>query len=56
MCGNHHKNRKTYGHSIICDPWGSIINKSKSKPAILNTEIDLSLIKKARSKIPATFL
>ena len=53
MCGVHHSKRKTYGHSIICDPWGSVINKATTKPKILNTIIDLNLVKKIRNKIPA---
>ena len=53
MCGVHHSNRKTYGHSMICDPWGSVINKAITKPKILNTIIDLNLVKKVRNKIPA---
>jgi predicted amidohydrolase len=53
MCGTHHTNRKTYGHSILVNPWGEIISKAKSRPKILNTIINLDEIKNARSKIPA---
>ena len=41
MCGTHHTNRKTYGHSLLVDPWGKIINKASAKPTILNTKIRL---------------
>ena len=53
MCGIHHTNRKTYGHSILVNPWGEIIAKAKSKPRILNTKINLEEILNARKKIPA---
>ena len=53
MCGIHHTNRKTYGHSLLINPWGKIINKAKSKPTILNTEINLHEVTEARMKIPA---
>ena len=53
MCGTHHTNRKTYGHSILVNPWGEIISKAKSRPKILNTIINLDEIKNARNKIPA---
>ena len=53
MCGTHHSNRKTYGHSIVCDPWGVVINKATSKPKILNTTLKLDSIYKTRNKIPA---
>ena len=53
MCGNHHTNRKTYGHSILVNPWGEIIAKAKSRPKILNSKINLDEIKYVRNKIPA---
>ena len=53
MCGIHHTNRKTYGHSILVNPWGGIISKAKSKPKILNTKINLDEIQNTRNKIPA---
>jgi len=53
MCGTHHTNRKTYGHSMIVNPWGKIINKAMSKQSILNTEINLDEVIDIRKKIPA---
>ena len=53
MCGNHHMNRKTYGNSLLVDPWGKIINSTTNKPAILNSTINLSYVKKIRKKIPS---
>ena len=46
MCGIHHTNRKTYGHSLIVDPWGKILNKAFSKPKILNTKINLDRVRR----------
>ena len=53
MCGTHHTNRKTYGHSVMVSPWGKLLNKSFNKPCILNTKIDISDVKKVRQKIPS---
>ena len=53
MCGTHHTNRKTYGHSILVNPWGEIVSKAKSTPKILNTKINLEEVLSARKKIPA---
>ena len=53
MCGNHHMKRKTYGHSLIIDPWGKIINSAKNKPSIINSIINISEVKKIRDKIPS---
>ena len=53
MCGKHHTNRKTYGYSLLVNPWGKIISKAKEKPKILNTNINLDEIEHVRNKIPA---
>ena len=53
MCGIHHTNRKTYGHSLLVDPWGKILNKAFSKPKILNTKINLDRVREDRKKIPS---
>ena len=53
MCGNHHMNRKTYGYSLLVDPWGKIVNITKNKPSILNSTINLLEVKKIRKKIPS---
>ncbi|MDC3206829.1 hypothetical protein OA977_02615 [Pelagibacteraceae bacterium] len=53
MCGNHHMKRKTYGYSLLVDPWGHIINSTKNKPAIINSTINISVVKKIRKKIPS---
>ena len=55
MCGIHHSGRKTYGNSILCDPWGKILKKCSTKPKILNTVINLDMIEKVRKKIPSIY-
>lgn len=55
MCGTHHSFRKTYGYSMLCNPWGEIINKASTKSKILNSIIDLNEILKVRSKIPSIY-
>ena len=53
MCGNHHMKRKTYGYSILVDPWGKIVNSTKNKPSIINSTLNISQVKKIRQKIPS---
>ncbi len=55
MCGTHHTNRKTYGHSVIVNPWGKIINKAFTKQTILNSIINLDEVYLARLKIPSLY-
>tara|TARA_X000000950_G_scaffold284280_1_gene387050 strand:+ start:1205 stop:2014 length:810 start_codon:yes stop_codon:yes gene_type:complete len=55
MCGKHHGNRKTYGHSMIINPWGKILNKLDNNPNLLNTRINIQEVSEARKKIPSIF-
>jgi predicted amidohydrolase len=46
--------RKTYGHSMVVDPWGNIlVNAKHSKGTIEYFTCDLSKVKSARSKLPS---
>ncbi len=42
----------SYGHSIITDPWGSIVMQMDEKEGINITEIDLSYVEEIRKKLP----
>jgi predicted amidohydrolase len=53
QCGSHPGDRRTYGHSIIIDPWGTILAEAESEPTIISATIDTALIASARSRIPA---
>ena len=53
QCGKHHGSRKTYGHSMVVDPWGKIILKGGNRPGIFSTTLDLQLISNVRNRIPS---
>ena len=45
---------KTYGHSLIVDPWGRILAEgSANKEEVIFAEIDLEYLKKIRKNLPA---
>lgn len=51
--GRHEDGRETYGHSIIIDPWGKIVAEADhDNPEMIVAEIDTSMVKQARAKIP----
>ncbi len=55
--GEHHnldrsQTRKTYGHSMAIDPWGSILELNKDQAGCFQVEIDLEKIKSVRQQIP----
>ena len=46
--------RKTYGHSMVVDPWGNILVNAKHRTGtIAYFTCDLSKVKSARSKLPS---
>ena len=51
--GLHTSGRKTYGHSIIVDPWGVILSeKNDDQPGIILSEVDLKRVYHCRESIP----
>src|SRR5215470_13078024 len=38
--GLHANGRKTYGHSLILDPWGSVLAEAGTEPGIILADID----------------
>ena len=51
--GLHGEKRETYGHSMIIDPWGSILAEAGSEPGIIYAEIDPDKIERIRKKLPS---
>jgi predicted amidohydrolase len=52
QCGSHPGDRRTFGHSMIIDPWGTVLAEAESEPIIISSTIDVALIASARSRIP----
>lgn len=51
--GHHEDGRQTYGHSIIVDPWGGIVNEADDdEPGVLIGTLDMDVLAKARKRIP----
>ncbi len=45
---------KTYGHSLIVDPWGSVLAEaSRDKEEVIFAEINLDYLEKIRKNLPA---
>lgn len=53
QCGQHAGGRKTYGHSLIVDPWGEIVAEAGEMPGYILTEIDPAKVAEARRMIPS---
>ncbi|MDH3576724.1 MAG: carbon-nitrogen hydrolase family protein [Gammaproteobacteria bacterium] len=51
--GQHPDRRSTFGHSLICDPWGRILAEQAEGDCVVIADIDPELPAKLRSEFPA---
>jgi predicted amidohydrolase len=51
--GQHEDGRRTFGHSLVVDPWGEILLDMGSDKGVGFADIDLKRISEVRSRIPA---
>ena len=51
--GEHDGGRTTYGHSMIVDPWGTVLADGGTDPGLIVQELDLSMVDRVRAAIPA---
>jgi len=51
QCGKHTNGRRTYGHSLIVDPWGTIISDGGNEIGVTVAEINMKLVVRARNRI-----
>ena len=53
QCGEHAGARRTYGHSLIVDPWGRIVAEAGEEPGVIVADIDPARVRQARRAIPS---
>ena len=53
QCGTHHKGRRTYGHSLIVDPWGTVLADGGETPGVVAADLDLAMVDGMRERIPS---
>lgn len=51
--GTHQDGRKTYGHSLVVDPWGAVLLDMDDTPGLAVVDLDLARIVEVRTRIPA---
>ena len=51
--GEHAEGRRTYGHSLIVDPWGEVLADAGEGVGIVSAQIELDAIAKARRMVPS---
>lgn len=53
QCGTHAEGRRTFGHSLIVDPWGEVLAEGGESEGVILAEIDPAKSAEARRRIPA---
>jgi len=51
--GEHEDGRRTYGHSLVIDPWGRVLLDMEEQVGVAFAEIDLAQIDEVRQRLPA---
>jgi nitrilase len=51
--GTHENGRKTWGHSMVIDPWGKIISELAQGEGVVYSELQKKQIIDIRTKLPA---
>jgi deaminated glutathione amidase len=51
--GMHENKRETFGHSLIIDPWGTVIAEGGVEPGVFLAKIDPAKVETARKTIPS---
>ncbi len=54
QCGKHKNGRRTFGHSLIVDPWGNIVSEADETIGFISAKIDTKLVKDIRKRLPST--
>jgi deaminated glutathione amidase len=51
--GTHAEGKRTWGHSLIVDPWGKVLADGGESVGFITAEIDPAEVEKARGMVPA---
>ncbi len=51
--GTHPGGRRTYGHSVLIDPWGRIVAEREEGAGIVTGDIDQARVAEVRAQLPA---
>ena len=53
QCGAHPRGRRTWGHSLIVDPWGEVIAAAGEEPGYIIADIDPAKVAEIRHSLPS---
>lgn len=50
--GQNSERRRTYGHSLICDPWGQVVSELAEGPGVVVADLDRDQLGQLRKRMP----
>jgi predicted amidohydrolase len=51
--GTHENGRRTWGHSMVVDPWGTVLARQPEGPGVVLAELDATRLASVRRQLPA---
>ena len=51
--GNHDNGRRTWGHSMVIDPWGQVMAMQAEGPGVVLADLDMARLHSVREQLPA---
>jgi deaminated glutathione amidase len=51
--GSHENGRRTWGHSMVIDPWGQVLAMQAEGPGVVVADIDLARLHAVREQLPS---
>jgi predicted amidohydrolase len=53
QCGRHSGDRRSYGRSLIVDPWGLVLARAGDRPGAVVADCDLDALEDIRAALPS---
>jgi predicted amidohydrolase len=51
--GRHPGNRTTYGHSMVVDPWGTVVAEASDRSGVVVADVDKEYLRRVRAQLPS---
>jgi deaminated glutathione amidase len=51
--GKHPQGHATYGHSLVVDPWGTVIAEASDGPRVVVADVERELLERVRGSVPS---
>ena len=52
QCGEHNSKRRSFGHSVLVDPWGEVVAELDDRPGVLVADVNDDRVNRIRQAMP----